>query len=387
MSELVFRTLEEFAAVDEPGAEALARATDGEGTVIAAEGLVIVYGDGGAGKTTLVVDLCFALATETAWLGIVGVDRRLRVALIENEGPRQEFRKKLERKIAATDAQLDGRIVILEDPWAEFSFALEQHRAWIAAAIDTADIDLLVVGPLASVGAKGGGTPEEIEEFVKLLRDVRNRCTRKFAALLVHHENRAGQISGAWERAPDTLMHIQAQGHGRTRIYWQKVRWSSALHETSTHLLWAEGESYTVEKKPDVTPDTIAENLLAAIGENGGASWTKIRDLNDDDGKKIIAGNTTEKAKIRDRLLAEGVIVNTARKGLYNLWRADDPACPRSEPGTGPERLPFTSPDGASEPSRSAVPYVSRNGSGNGTADEPETDPLGTVEEFAWEPS
>jgi hypothetical protein len=364
----VFTPLEQFAAFDEPGAEAIARATDGDGTVIAAEGLVIVYGDGGAGKTTLVIDWCFALATETPWLDVVSAVRPLRIAMIENEGPRQEFRKKLNRKLAATGAQLDGRIAVLEEPWAEFNFALEGHRQWVAAAIETDAVDLLVVGPLASVGAIGGGTPAEVEEFKKLLDNVRARCPRKFAVLLVHHENRAGQISGAWERLPDTLMHVTGQGHGRTRLYWKKVRWSSALHETTSHLLWADGESYTVEVKPEITEDTMADDLLEAVRENPGGSWSKIRDR--------VTGNATDAAKVRDRLIAAGTLVNSAaRDGYFNLWHVDDPACPRSEPGTALERLSLLPPAGASEASRSAVPYVSRNGFGNGTdSDVPEAD-------------
>jgi hypothetical protein len=366
--ELVFTPLEAFAAVDEPGAEPLAQSADDHGTVIAAEGLVMAYGDGGAGKTTLCIDLCFALATQAPWLGIVTVDRPLRIAIIENEGPRQEFRKKLERKLTETGAQLEGRITVLEEPWEEFNFADETHRQAIAARIDADEVDLLVVGPLASVGAIGGGTPAEVEEFKKLLSKVRALCPRKFAVLLVHHENRSGQISGAWERLPDTLMHVTGQGPGRTRVYWQKVRWSSALHETTTHLLWAEGESYTVEEKPEVTEDTMISDLITAVQETPGASWTKIRER--------VTGKATDVANVRDRLLAEGVLINTAaREGYFNLWHCDDPAAPRSHPGTAWERPAEPPRAGASETSRSAVPYVSRNGFGNGTAsDVPEVD-------------
>lgn len=373
MSELVFTPLEEFAAVDEPGAEALATTAAG-GTVIPASGLVLVYGDGGSGKTTLTIDLAFALAAGDSWLGLVEPERPLRIAIVENEGPRQEFRKKLERKLAH-GAKLDGRIAVLDEPWAEFTFADEPKRAALAAALHENETDLLIVGPIASVGMEGGGTPDEIRAFEQLLLTLRALVPRTFAILLVHHQNRAGQVSGAWERVPDTLMHVTAQGNGRTRLLWQKTRWSSALHGTSTHLLWADGESFTVEARPEITEDSMVDELLEAVLANPGESWTRLRDLNDADGKKLVRGNVTELALVRDRLIAAGTLINSAaQEGRFTLWHHTDPAAPRSEPGTGLERLPFLPPDGASQPSRSAVPYVSRNGIGNGTADEPEAD-------------
>lgn len=349
---LTFTAIEQFAAVDEPGAEPLASATAG-GVVIPANGTVIVYGDGGAGKTTLAIDLCFALAAGESWLNIIETGRPLRIAIIENEGPRQEFRKKLERKIVATGARLDGRITVLEEPWAEFSFALEQHRVAIAQAIDEHELDLLVVGPIASVGMVGGGTPDEIRAFEQLLANVRGRCQRPFAILLVHHENRAGQISGAWERFPDTLVHIAGQGNGRTRVYWQKVRHASALHQTKTQLLWADGESYTVEAKPEVTEDTMADELIAAVSAAPGASWTELR--------KSVRGNATQAAKVRDRLINGGDLINTATvEGRFNLWTADDPAAPRSDLRTALERIEEPPPNGSPEPDRSPFSYIGK---------------------------
>ena len=309
IADLVFTPLESFAAIDEPGADAIATAADGS-SVIPADGTVLVYGDGGAGKTTITIDLAFKLAAGEPWLDLVNPSRPVRVLVIEAEGPRQEFRRKLERKLAhhGTDT-LDGRVLILEDPWAEFSFADEAQRRALALAIVEHDADLLVVGPVASVGMVGGGTPDEIRAFEQLLRDVRARLERPLAILLVHHENRAGQVSGAWERVPDTLLHVIGQGHGRTRICWQKARHSSALHGTTTQLVWADGESFTVEAKPEVSDDTIAAGLLAAVREHPGSSWEKIRNLRDGKGNKRVRGNLNDLKNIRDRLIAEGTLV------------------------------------------------------------------------------
>lgn len=143
------------------------------------------------------------------------------------------------------------------------------------------------------------------------------------------------------------------------------------MHGTSTHLLWADGETYTIEAKPVVTEDTMAEELLAAALENGGASWTTIRD------SRNVRGKAVDLAKVRDRLITEGRLINTAaRDGQFNLWHHDDPASPRSHAGTGWERLPLASPVAGVEADPFPVPSIERNGrNGNGTT-EPELPPL-----------
>ncbi len=109
----------------------------------------------------------------------------------------------------------------------------------------------MIVGPLTRLGMEGGGTPDDVRAFVRYLEDVQARAGRPVSIVVLHHENRAGQISGAWEGVPDLLVHVQAQGNGHTRVYWQKSRWSSALHGTSTVLAWDAHEGFVVEDKPD----------------------------------------------------------------------------------------------------------------------------------------
>lgn len=372
---LRFVPVAEFAAVDEPGAEPLAAATAG-GVVIPAAGTVIVYGDGGAGKTTLEVDLCFALAAGSPWLDLVTCDRPLRIALVENEGPRQEFRDKLEAKLSATGSDLDDRLVILEEPWAEITLADATHRRALALALVEHETDLLVIGPLVSAAEfPQGGTPDEIRRFEEHVAELRQLVERPFALLLVHHENRAGRISGAWERLPDTLIHVTEQGNGRTRIYWQKVRWSSPLHGTSCQLRWADGEGFEVEDKPEITEDTMREGLLAAVAALPGESWTKIRD-HKVNGERLVRGNLAQLADVRDRLLHENLLVNTtARDGQFNLWLVDDPVRPRSEPGTAPERPTDPPPPSGENPNPFPVPVpIGNGGNGNGHEPEPDTD-------------
>ena len=71
-----------------------------------------------------------------------------------------------------------------------------------------------------------------------------------------------------------------------------------------------------------------------------------------------VHGNATEAAAVRDRLIAEGEIVNSAREGQFKLWLPDDPEGTRSEPGTGLERGTLHLPDPTLEPTRSTVPAL-----------------------------
>ena len=120
-------------------------------------GDVMFYGDGGAGKTTLSIDLACHLAAGEDWLEIP-VSRPVRVLIVENEGPRALLRKKLRRKAKAwKGAPLEGRISVFERPWGQFTFATEQWRAELAQIVKVREIDVLIAGPLTRIGMDAAG--------------------------------------------------------------------------------------------------------------------------------------------------------------------------------------------------------------------------------------
>jgi hypothetical protein len=121
---------EAFADVVEPGAVPLLG--DEENTLLAADGSCTVYGDGGAGKTTLTLDCTLHLTTGREWLGLK-VARPLKVLIVENDGPRGRFRRKVRRKLAGWEGDHPGdRLVVLKSPWGETSLANPQHRQALA---------------------------------------------------------------------------------------------------------------------------------------------------------------------------------------------------------------------------------------------------------------
>lgn len=231
-------TIQNFAAVDEPGAEAFLG--DADNALLPQGGKSMFYGLAGAGKTTLALDLALHLAAGDAWLGIPGPTRPLRVLLIENEGPRPRFRRKCQRKLEAwTGSALGDRITVLDAPWARFSFSPEADRQRLADFVREEGVDVVIAGPITSSGMNETGTLQEVRDFAALVDETRQLAGGHMSTILIHHENRAGQVSGAWEPAVDTLFHVQGQGHERTRLYVEKARWASDYHATSLHLVWA----------------------------------------------------------------------------------------------------------------------------------------------------
>lgn len=321
--DLRFVAADQFAAVEEPGADALVG--DAANVLVPESGDVMFYGDGGAGKTTLMLDLGVHLAAGDDWLGIE-IERPRRVAIIENEGPRPLFRAKLRRKLAAwTGSPFEGRLLQLEEPWSKVSLDDPAVCEALAAAIGKLELDALLLGPVTRSGMNEAGTLQQVRDYVNLIGAIRDRSGRRVTLLLAHHENRRGQVSGAWEGAVDTLFHVQAQGHGQTRLFVQKARWSPAHHKQKLQLGWAEGESFEVLAAEERDDNEIADEILAFVHEHGGSGWNKV--------DQAVAGKSDRLRSIRDGLLEGGRLVNRGSEARMKLWHAEDPALPLIEEG------------------------------------------------------
>jgi hypothetical protein len=210
---------------------------------------------------------------------------------------------------------------VLEEPWARFTFGDAVHRAELAAFLTETKTELLVTGPISTIGMVGGGTPDEINSFVCLLAEMRELVDHQVAWWGIHHENRAGQVSGAWERVPDTLVHLTPRGNGHTRVFWQKARWSSELHQTTTNLAWRDGWAYDVEEAAaPPTAERIWDDLAEFVLEHGGCAWNTV--------DKAVEGKGELKRETRDRMLAEGVLFNSGSARNMRLWHRDDPVRP-----------------------------------------------------------
>ena len=297
----------DFIKEDEPSAEPLLGAEND--VVLARGGTMIGFGDGGAGKTTVEVDLIAHLASGSDWHGIAVPDP-VKIGLIENEGPRGLFRLKLRRKAAAWEGKpFIPNLYVLEEPWARTSFGLDEHKAELARWIVDLELDLVVAGPMKNLGTVGGGTLEDVAVFAGHLTAIRAAVGRPVAFLLIHHENAAGEISGAWEGEPDTLLHVK-EGHDaaeRTVLLWRKVRWSSRLHGKKMVFGWAPGEGYELIEGPEGKPDRdLRAELLELAAERSAGEWRTLKEWSapkkdggigaaEPDARKALDGLTTER--------------------------------------------------------------------------------------------
>jgi AAA domain len=267
-----------------------------EETLLPQDGMLLMYGDGGAGKTTLTIDAVCHLGAGIDWLGFE-VAKPRRVTLIENEGPRGKFRQILAEKAAHWNgAPFVQNVDVLEQPWTRFTLGDEDHRMALAEHVSKTNTDVVVMGPLATLGMIGGGTPDEISAFERLLRLTRAFVQRAFAFWVVHHENKAGDVSGAWERVPDTLAHVQGIGNGHTKLVWRKARWSSANHGRSFELNWTDGRSFELYEVPE---RNLYEEMLAAFIHAD--AWRTA-----DEAGKLIGVRRQEARKILAELVRQG---------------------------------------------------------------------------------
>jgi hypothetical protein len=311
-------TLEEFVSIQEPGAAALVG--DDEAALIPEGGDVMFYGDGGAGKTTLGVDLACHLAAGDDWLGVT-VARCARVLLIENEGPRPLYRAKLRRKREGWGGSaLGDRVRVLERPWGRLSLAEPAWREALAEAIDTGEVEVVIAGPVSRLGMNEAGTLQEVRDFMALVEEVRRHSGRRVAVVLIHHENKGGKVSGAWEAAGDTLLHVQGQGHGRLRLFVQKARWSSAHHATTLQLRWTEGEGFALDEEALPRPERVWDDIAEYVLEHGGCGWNEV--------DEAVSGQGDYKRRRREQMLADGLLVDAGPGRRFELWHRDDPARP-----------------------------------------------------------
>lgn len=299
-------SIEEFAAVEEPGAEALLG--DDENVLIPEGGDVMVYGDGGAGKTTLMVDCALHLGAASDWLD-VPVQRPVSVLLIENEGPRSLLRAKLRRKLQHWEGpSIEGRVRVLTAPWARLTFAEPQWRAALARTVEEHQVDVIVAGPLTRMGMDAAGTLQEVVAFMGLVADVRARCSRHLTVVLIHHENKGGSVSGAWEGAGDTLLHVTAAGPGQTVVTVQKARWASSLHGQTLHLAWKDGEGFALQGERNLP------NEIEALLSDG--TWRTVKEIS----KELKAGDQRVREVLDGEPPLEGVEMRTG-EGARALGR------------------------------------------------------------------
>jgi hypothetical protein len=259
-------TLDEFIKVESDSPDPLLG--NAEENLLPAGGLLIMFAKGGRGKTTATIDAVFHLASGLPWLGFA-VGRPLRILIIENEGPQEPFRQKLELKRTGWGHEIAGEIFIYTERWGGLILGPESVPR-LRAFVQEQRIDIIVGDPLDTLGLRGVGNPEETREFLKLL--VAAGLTQDVAFWLLHHSRKADsqdeldEISGAWGGRVDTMVKIDKQDGNRSVLSFPKVRWSRCGNLPTKILAFKpEDESFVVvgEEQDDRDYVTDIKSYLA----------------------------------------------------------------------------------------------------------------------------
>ena len=275
--------LDDFIAEKQEGKAALLGTPDDN--VLPAGGLAILAALPHKGKTTLAVDLAFHLASGADWLGIP-VPQPGRVLIIENEGPREPFRRKLEAKRAAWPHSLEASIHVHVMHWGRFTLADEPCLRDLQYAVQLADV--VIADPLTTLGVKGVGSPADTRDFVGLLTNV--GYTTNVAWFLLHHfrhgatrGDAAGdeldELSGAWAGHADTILVLKDVAGDRARLSFPKLRWANRRDPLILARLRDE-QSFAVvaETTPSEDIRTLDDDILRYLTVHGGQYKKAIRE-------------------------------------------------------------------------------------------------------------
>jgi hypothetical protein len=199
-------------------------------------------------------------------------------------GPGKTSREeKLAEKAATWDepASWQKNVFVFAGPWGEFSFANSDARDALNACCEENAIDVVTANPTLGLGVAGSGRPEETQQFVDWLVECGLKSSRAF--WLLHHENKAGQISGDWGRHPDTKVQLQQDGNRPcTKLTWDKTRWAPLPTDDNPKaclLEWVmETKGYNVIplEATAVTEDTLDARLVEWLERHPMSSTTTV---------------------------------------------------------------------------------------------------------------
>ena len=179
---------------------------------------------------------------------------------------------------------------------------------------------MLAAGPVNRLGIRGGGTPDEVAEFMAYVEALRQLVHHPLAVCFAHHTNKAGSVSGAWEGVPDTLVHVKAVGNGLTKVHWQKVRWGSDLHGKTWELGWREGQTYELLEQVERTREDVKADMVEWLSDNPLCAWRHLRDS--------VEGNSRMLEEVRDEMLASGELMNDGTPRRMRLRLPEQAAAP-----------------------------------------------------------
>ena len=249
---------------------------DRDNILIPANGDVMFYGDGGAGKTTLCLDLACHLAA-----GTTGSASPI-------PAPPRAARR--ERRAAP---------LFRESRTANSTPGPRRRSATGCASSRSRGPRSLPAKPTANCASPADRRPrrrrrhhrparrlrherrrhprKRSAQFLALCADVRHRAGRPVTFVLIHHENKGGKVSGAWEGAGDTLLHVTGRGPAAPASTSRRPAGRRPGTPRRSNCVGPTAKGSRSSTSPEITDDDLAERILAAIAEHPGTGWNNVR--------------------------------------------------------------------------------------------------------------
>ena len=269
--------------------------------------LSVLYGDSGAGKTFLALDMCWAIARGEKWQGrdvtqapvlyvslegVDGFDMRTRAIMQERGDTGRHFaRLTFHPSLIRSDAGAQGAIEIV-NAVNDLTAASGQKAA------------LVVIDTMArAMAGDDENAAEAMMYFVENRAGLIQRETGA-AVLVVHHKSKAGDIrgSGALRGACDCVLRADRSEAGQRSLAAEKVKDGQ------------EGELFRYNLSPVVILKPDGKPAMKKNGEPLKSCVVEVTNAIDDE-KRMIAEVL---AYVREREEA-GDPASTARQGKYVL--------------------------------------------------------------------
>lgn len=282
--------------------------------VIPTSGRVIIFGPGGLGKTTLVMDLALSVATGSPFLGEVPVAKTGPVLMLSTEGDKFSNRDRFQGLVNAHEVSPDAPLYYMQEP-----LVLEEpgDRAALLDLLNDIKPVLVILDPLDSFF----WGEENSASATKPFRHFVNAAIQAFKTtfLVIHHaaaKEEPGQLNKprgttAWFGWADTVIRgqIDQRRQGREMIVWQVTK-----QRNGRKMEWLKvAPHYELDKDPPMLSFDVGETLEAhAVTANKVLEVLRAagQPLSQTALRTLVGGRTTTlRAALRD-LAQRKVIVN-----------------------------------------------------------------------------
>jgi DNA-binding transcriptional ArsR family regulator len=189
--------------------------------VVPVVGRTIVYGDGGTGKTTIIMDLAIAVASDRRLLKQFPINKTGPVLFISTEGSILDNRDRV--MVRLRSHSLDPSTVQFYFCQDSFDMDNDNDVAELTAYIEELKPLIVVCDPLDSFIRGDENSAKETKALRRKFDKLINAYS--FSLIVIHHENKAGGIRGstAWRDWTDTELHITSVEQALSGIGQVKV--------------------------------------------------------------------------------------------------------------------------------------------------------------------